>query len=111
MGTNHQKTENFQFPSPFKAKRQKMKVAILCLVLALFVAIEAAAIEAENDGRRFADEETYMKESEPAVAYARMVVRKLRPCADCCYDGKRDGESSLLRYLRRIVLILQIVHS
>merc|ERR1712168_1074117 len=49
---NHQKTENFRFPSTFKAKRQKMKVAILCLVLALFVAIEAAAIEAENVEKR-----------------------------------------------------------
>merc|ERR1712243_280472 len=137
MGTNHQKTENFRFPSTFKAKRQKMKVAILCLVLALFVAIEAAAIEAENvekralgcadgcqpfpnngktgtnacihaygnmfdlrrnsygnqccprgcgRGRRFADEETYMKESEPAAV---------------CEDGRKKTETWRRMMLRR----------
>merc|ERR1712121_227638 len=46
-------------------------------------------------GRRFADEETYMKESEPATAYARMVIRKLRPCADCCYDGRSETAKAL----------------
>merc|ERR1711872_1012692 len=95
MGQITRKLKIFNFHQYSKRKGKKMKVAILCLVLALFVAIEAAAIEAENDGRRFADEETYMKESEPAVAYARMVVRKLRPCADCCYDGRSETAKAL----------------
>merc|ERR1711962_698845 len=36
----------------FTATRQKMKATILCLALAMFVAIEAAAIEAENVEKR-----------------------------------------------------------
>merc|ERR1711872_1057315 len=98
MGQITRKLKIFNFHQYSKRKGKKMKVAILCLVLALFVAIEAAAIEAENAEKRAlgcADEETYMKESEPAAAYARMVVRKLRPCADCCYDGRSETAKAL----------------
>jgi len=63
-----------------------MKIAVLCLVVALVVVIKAAPMEEDEEIKieTRADAEAFLRRHLDTMAMETRFER-LKPCADCCY--------------------------
>merc|ERR1711872_682798 len=86
MGYSKQIKKKLGSTFALTSPREKMKIAVLCLVVALVVVIKAAPMEEVEEIKieTRADAEAFLRRHLDTMAMETRFER-LKPCPDCCY--------------------------